>query len=104
MAADAECVIVGGGIGGAVLALTLGQAGRRVLILERDAALEPDFRKSSILVVSEEKIGDGVIGHIDIGIAVVVEIEADQDGSALVGGPAGGYGGGVEQRGVRTGA
>ena len=36
--ADAECVIVGGGIGGAVLALALGRAGRRVLILEREAA------------------------------------------------------------------
>lgn len=38
MERDAECVIVGGGIGGAVLALALARAGRRVLLLERDAA------------------------------------------------------------------
>ena len=38
MATDAECLVVGGGIGGAVLALALGRAGRRVLILEREAA------------------------------------------------------------------
>ena len=37
-AADAECIVVGGGIGGAVLALALGRAGRSVLILEREAA------------------------------------------------------------------
>ena len=37
-AADTECIVVGGGIGGAVLALALGRAGRSVLILEREAA------------------------------------------------------------------
>ena len=35
---DADCVIVGGGIGGAVLALALGRAGRHALILERGVA------------------------------------------------------------------
>ena len=38
MAAEAECVIVGGGIDGTVRVPALGQAGRRVLILKREAA------------------------------------------------------------------
>ena len=35
---ETECVIVGGGIGGAVLALALGQRGHQIVLLERDAA------------------------------------------------------------------
>jgi 2-polyprenyl-6-methoxyphenol hydroxylase-like FAD-dependent oxidoreductase len=38
MTMEAECVIVGGGIGGAVLALALGQRGHQIALLERDAA------------------------------------------------------------------
>lgn len=45
---DAECVVVGGGIGGAVLALALGRAGRRVLILERDI-VPPTIARPEIL-------------------------------------------------------
>lgn len=41
-------MIVGGGIGGAVLALTLGRAGRRVLILEREAS-PPAIARPEIL-------------------------------------------------------
>ena len=48
MRLDAECVIVGGGIGGAVLALALGQAGRRVLILERET-VPPSHPRPEIL-------------------------------------------------------
>ena len=32
----ADCVIVGGGIGGAVLALLLARKGRRVVVLEKE--------------------------------------------------------------------
>lgn len=35
MEANADCIIVGGGIGGAVLALALAEKGRRVFVLER---------------------------------------------------------------------
>jgi 2-polyprenyl-6-methoxyphenol hydroxylase-like FAD-dependent oxidoreductase len=38
---DADCLIIGGGIGGAVLALALAKRGRRALILEREAAPVP---------------------------------------------------------------
>lgn len=38
---SADCVIVGGGIGGAVLALALGRRGHRVVVLERE--LHPPF-------------------------------------------------------------
>ncbi len=45
---DAECVVVGGGIGGTVLALALGRAGRQVLILEREIA-PPNAPRPEIL-------------------------------------------------------
>ena len=50
MAVDADCIIVGGGIGGAVLALALAQAGRRAIILERSATPPPSaFARPEIL-------------------------------------------------------
>lgn len=57
MEPDAECVIVGGGIGGAVLALSLGRAGRRVLILERDTA-PPAMTRPEILADATMEIFD----------------------------------------------
>ena len=39
-----DCVIVGGGIGGAVLALALGRLGHRVVVLEREPAPPPTVR------------------------------------------------------------
>jgi 2-polyprenyl-6-methoxyphenol hydroxylase-like FAD-dependent oxidoreductase len=42
--AEADCVIVGGGIGGAVLARALAARGRRVLICERDKTVPPNAR------------------------------------------------------------
>lgn len=48
MERDAECVVVGGGIGGAVLALALGRAGRQVLLLER-ALAPPTITRPEIL-------------------------------------------------------
>ena len=41
---EADCVIVGGGIGGAVLALALGRKGRRVVVLERETRPLPAGR------------------------------------------------------------
>lgn len=54
----ADCVIVGGGIGGAVLALLLGQAGRHVVILEKEpkpqAAGRPEVLACSTLETFRE--------------------------------------------------
>jgi 2-polyprenyl-6-methoxyphenol hydroxylase-like FAD-dependent oxidoreductase len=41
---EVDCVIVGGGIGGAVLALALGRRGHQVLILERESGTAPTAR------------------------------------------------------------
>ncbi len=49
--AEADCVIVGGGIGGAVLALALGRRGHRVALLERDTTA-PAIGRPEILAQS----------------------------------------------------
>ena len=54
---SADCVIVGGGIGGAVLALTLGRSAHRVVILEREAH-PPAVGRPEILARSTIEVFD----------------------------------------------
>ena len=63
---EAECVIVGGGIGGAVLALALGRQGHRVILLEREpqpsAAVRPEvLAKSTIEVFQRLGAGERIL-------------------------------------------
>ena len=63
---SADCVIVGGGIGGAVLGLALGRAGQRVLILEKDLKPEKAGRpeilaKATIDIFHKLGVGEKIL-------------------------------------------
>lgn len=75
---DAECLIVGGGIGGAVLALALGRAGRQVLILERDT-VPPAVARPEILAGASMD----VFAHLGVGDRIIREAALPLEGFEL---------------------
>lgn len=82
----AECVIVGGGIGGAVLALALGRRGRRVLILERETARPAMTRPEILAGATMDALGIlGVRERIEADAAIALEgIELHETGRGLL--------------------
>ncbi len=67
----ADCVIVGGGIGGAVLALILGRAGKHVVVLERELKPQAGGRpeilaRSTIQIFNELGVIKRILGEAAI--------------------------------------
>src|SRR5260370_41255469 len=44
-------------------------------VVEGDAGLDGNFCESSVVVVVKEQAGSGIAGDVDVGPAVVVEVE-----------------------------
>ncbi len=80
---SADCVIVGGGIGGAVLALLLGREGKHVVLLERElkppATARPEILASATLEVFRELgVGEGILKEAAVPLQGLEAYQAEE--------------------------